>query len=340
MADLATLGIDTIEDLLTYYPNRYNDLRPADLSTAKDKQKITLHGRVVSEPLLTHFGYRRSRLSFRLQVDQEVVMVTFFNQPYLAKQVQLDGQVTVMGKWDARRRQVTANRLTTAAPEASNDFGAVYPVNKHVKQGMLRSLIRQAYEEYQNVIPTLLPQTLRQRYRLLDRREMLAGMHFPKDAGQAQAARRTAAYEEFFLFQLRLQAIRQAQRQEDGLRILYHNDEVKEFISGIGFELTNAQKRVVNEICADLRRPYQMNRLLQGDVGSGKTIVAAIAIYATITAGYQAALMAPTEILAAQHAEKLAKVFENTPVHIGPLDGVPDRKAARSAAGRHQAGRR
>ncbi|MCH3923026.1 ATP-dependent DNA helicase RecG [Limosilactobacillus sp.] len=321
VADLATLGIDTIEDLLTYYPNRYNDLRPADLSTAKDKQKITLHGRVVSEPLLTHFGYRRSRLSFRLQVDQEVVMVTFFNQPYLAKQVQLDGQVTVMGKWDARRRQVTANRLTTAAPEASNDFGAVYPVNKHVKQGMLRSLIRQAYEEYQNVIPTLLPQTLRQRYRLLDRREMLAGMHFPKDAGQAQAARRTAAYEEFFLFQLRLQAIRQAQRQEDGLRILYHNDEVKEFISGIGFELTNAQKRVVNEICADLRRPYQMNRLLQGDVGSGKTIVAAIAIYATITAGYQAALMAPTEILAAQHAEKLAKVFENTPVHIGLLTG-------------------
>ncbi|WP_267201712.1 ATP-dependent DNA helicase RecG [Limosilactobacillus kribbianus] len=321
VADLATLGIDTIEDLLTYYPSRYNDLRPADLTTAKDKQKITLHGRVVSEPLLTHFGYRRSRLSFRLQVDQEVVMVTFFNQPYLVKQLQLDSQVTVLGKWDARRRQVTANRLTTAALEASNDFGAVYPVNKHVKQGMLRSLIRQAYEEYQNVIPTLLPQTLRQRYRLLDRRQMLAGMHFPKDAGQAQTARRTAAYEEFFLFQLRLQAIRQAQRQEDGLRILYHNDEVKEFIRGIGFELTNAQKRVVNEICADLRRPYQMNRLLQGDVGSGKTIVAAIAIYATITAGYQAALMAPTEILAAQHAEKLAKVFENTPVHIGLLTG-------------------
>lgn len=321
VADLATLGIDTIADLLTYYPTRYNDLRPTDLREAKDKQKITLHGQVVSEPLLTHFGYRRSRLSFRLQVGQNVVLVTFFNQPYLVKQVKPNGQVTVMGKWDARRQQVTANRLTTQDLTTSNDFGAVYPVNKHVKQSLLKGLIRQAFTEYQNVIPTLLPQALRQRYRLLDRRQMLMGMHFPKDAGQAKAARRTAAYEEFFLFQLRLQAIRQAQRKKDGLRILYHNDEVKQFISQIGFELTDAQKRVTNEICADLRRPYQMNRLLQGDVGSGKTIVAAIAIYATITAGYQAALMAPTEILAAQHAEKLTKTFAGTHVHIGLLTG-------------------
>lgn len=137
-------------------------------------------------------------------------------------------------------------------------------MNKHVKQAMLRGLIHQAFTEYQKVIPTLLPASLRQRYRLLDRRQMIKELHFPTDAAQAKAARRTATYEEFFLFQLRLQAIRQAQRQQDGLRILYHNDELKEFISRIGFELTDAQKRVVNEICADLRRPYQMNRLLQG----------------------------------------------------------------------------
>ena len=319
--ELATLGIDTVGDLLTYYPTRYNDLTPADIQTAKDKQKVALVGRVVSEPLLTRFGYRRNRLSFRLQVGNNVVMVTFFNQPYLEKKLAINKTVTVMGKWDARRQQVTANRLLDSAPQENNDFGAVYSVNKHVKQAMLRGLIHQAFTEYQKVIPTLLPASLRQRYRLLDRRQMIKELHFPTDAAQAKAARRTATYEEFFLFQLRLQAIRQAQRQQDGLRILYHNDELKEFISRIGFELTDAQKRVVNEICADLRRPYQMNRLLQGDVGSGKTIVAAIAIYATITAGYQAALMAPTEILAAQHAEKLARTFAGTHVHIGLLTG-------------------
>lgn len=320
-ADLATLGIDTVADLLTYYPSRYDDFTPTDLHAAKDKQKITLHGQVVSAPLLTRYGYRRNRLSFRIQVGQDVVMVTFFNQPYLEKQVQLNTSVTVMGKWDARRQQVTANKLVKADPQKQNEYGAVYPVNKHIRQATLRGLIHQAFEEYRNVIPTLLPRKLRQHYRLMDRREMIRQLHFPQNQAMVKAARRTATYEEFFLFQLRLQAIRQARRREDGTRILYHNDELKEFIKGIGFELTRAQKKVVNEICWDMRQPYQMNRLLQGDVGSGKTIVAAIAIYAAITAGYQAALMAPTEILAAQHAEKLAKTFAGTHVHVGLLTG-------------------
>lgn len=321
VSDLATLNIDTIEDLLTYYPTRYDDFTPNDLENVKDKQKVTIKGKIVSEPLFSRFGYRRNRLSFRLQVGQRVIMATFFNQPYLKKQVELDRQVTVMGKWDSGRQQVTGTKLISTAGTPENEFGAVYPVNKHLRQGTLRSLIRQAYEEYQRIIPTLLPIQLRQRYRLMDRREMIKNLHFPESQSVAKAARRTATYEEFFLFQLRLQAIRQAHRHEDGTRILYHNDEVKAFIAQLPFELTNAQKKVVNEICRDLRQPVQMNRLLQGDVGSGKTIVAAIAIYATITAGYQAALMAPTEILATQHAEKLAKVFAGTHVHVGLLTG-------------------
>lgn len=321
VADLATLGIDTIEDLLTYYPTRYNDFTPKDIESAKDKQKITLQGVVVSEPLLVRYGYRRNRLTFRMQVGKEVVIATFFNQPYIKKQIELNQQVTVMGKWDAPRRQVTGNKLLKEKADDQNEFGAVYAVNKHIRQNVLQSFIRQAYEEYANIIPTYLPETIRQRYRLMDRRQMIREIHFPQTQATAKAARRTAAYEEFFLFQLRLQAIRRAHRQEDGERILYHNDELKEFIGGLPFELTDAQKRVVNEICRDMRQPYQMNRLLQGDVGSGKTIVAAIAIYAAITAGYQAALMAPTEILAGQHAEKLAKIFEGTHVQVALLTG-------------------
>ena len=316
---LTTLGIQTVEDLLTYFPSRYDDFAPTNLETAKDKQKVTIHGTIVSEPVMSRFGYRRTRLGFRVMVGHVVVQVVYFNQPYLKKQAVMDQDVTIMGTWNASRQEIQGTKLLTN--QQDQEMGAIYPVNKHVHQATLRKLIKIAYHNYANVIATLLPISLRQRYQLLDRRTMIHDMHFPKDGPAARAARRTAAYEEFFLFQLRLQSIRRANRQKNGNQILYNNQELRNFIKTIPFELTSAQKRVVNEVCRDLRQPYQMNRLLQGDVGSGKTIVAAIAINAVVIAGYQAALMAPTEILAAQHAQKLAKIFAGTHVNIGLLTG-------------------
>lgn len=331
-ANLATLDIQTVGDLLTHYPARYDDFAPTDLTTAKDKQKVTVAGTVMSEPILSRFGYRRNRLSFRVLVDRNVVMVSFFNQPYLKKQVALNDEVTILGKWEAARQQILGTKLVTKAAEGNDELGAIYPANKHVRQSALRKLVKVAFQQYQDVIATLLPIKLRRRYQLMERRDMIRELHFPHDTSTLKAARRTGTYEEFFLFQLRLQATKLANEQVAGNRILYHNDELKAFIKTISFELTKAQKRVVNEICRDLRRPFEMNRLLQGDVGSGKTIVAAIAIYATINAGYQAALMAPTEILAAQHAAKLAKIFTGTPVHIGLLTGSLKPKQHRQLA--------
>ena len=331
-ANLATLDIQTVGDLLTYYPARYDDFAPTDLTTAKDKQKVTVAGTVMSEPILSRFGYRRNRLSFRVLVDRNVVMVSFFNQPYLKKQVALNDEVTILGKWEAARQQILGTKLVTKAAEGNDELGAIYPANKHVRQSTLRKLVKVAFQQYQDVIATLLPIKLRRRYQLMERRDMIRELHFPHDTSTLKAARRTGTYEEFFLFQLRLQATKLANEQVAGNRILYHNDELKAFIKTISFELTKAQKRVVNEICRDLRRPFEMNRLLQGDVGSGKTIVAAIAIYATINAGYQAALMAPTEILAAQHAAKLAKIFTGTPVYIGLLTGSLKPKQHRQLA--------
>src|SRR5690606_35335749 len=135
-------------------------------------------------------------------------------------------------------------------------------------------------------------------------------------------ARRTIIYEEFLYFQLKMQVLRKVQREQSmGIGQHYDLQKVKQFISMLPFQLTNAQKKVVNEICADLKSPYKMNRLLQGDVGSGKTAVAIIALYASITAGYQGALMVPTEILAEQHAESLSKLLAGTDVEIALLTG-------------------
>ena len=137
-------------------------------------------------------------------------------------------------------------------------------------------------------------------------------MHFPKDAEHAKQARRRFVYEELLQFQLRIQALRKTHKEnEQGTAIQYDLEKLRNFIATIPFELTSAQKRVVNEICKDLKEPHRMNRLLQGDVGSGKTVVAAIGLYAAVTAGYQGALMAPTEILAEQHAKSLKSLGLN-----------------------------
>jgi ATP-dependent DNA helicase RecG len=279
---LATLDIKTVEDLLTYFPSRYDDFAPTDLSTAKDRQKVTVHGTVSSEPILTRYGYRRNRLSFRLLVDRNVVLTTFFNQPYLKNSIILNTHVTVQGKWDAVRQQILGSKLFTQNQE--RELGAIYPANKHVSQKTLRKLIKQAYDQYKDVIATLLPISLRQRYQLMERREMIKQMHWPTTPFCCQAgAKKTAAYEEFFLFQLRLQAIRRAHRQDDGNQILYNNQELKEFIKTIPFELTDAQKRSVNEICRDPARALpdepsltrgrgirQNNRCCAGNCGHGQ----------------------------------------------------------------------
>ena len=328
-AALKTLGIQTIADLLEYFPFRYDDMAAKDLSKVTEGEKITLKGTVANEPTVVRFGRKKSRLNFRLLIGHDVVGVTFFNQPWLDKQLAIGQETAVYGKWDATRKSLSGMKLITSSDKAA--FGAIYSTNKHIRQSTIAQLVKQAYEAYQDVIYTVLPAKLIEKYRLLDRRTMIHDLHFPKDPEAAKAARRTAVFEEFFLFELRLQMMRAKDHQAAGISIEYDNEALKDFIKTLPFELTNAQKKVVNEICADLKRPLHMNRLLQGDVGSGKTIVAAIVMYAAITAGYQTALMAPTEILAEQHARNLANIFKDLPINIVLLTGSTKAKARREA---------
>ena len=184
----------------------------------------------------------------------------------------------------------------------------------------MRRFIKQAFDEYGEYIDETLPESLRAKYKLPDRKTALGTMHFPKSQEDMKQARRRFVYEEFLYFQLKMQAFRKIEReQSSGISQKYDLEKLKKFIESLPYTLTNAQKRVVNEICADLKLPYKMNRLLQGDVGSGKTAVAAIALYASATAGYQGALMVPTEILAEQHAESLTELLEPAGMKIALL---------------------
>lgn len=325
---LASLGIQTIEDLLTYYPFRYEDIQERNLNEILDQEKVTLKGLVVSPPVMSRFGYKKNRLQFRMMQDHAVFNVSFFNQPYLKDKVILSEEIAVYGKWDAKRKSL--NGMKILGSQAVDDFSPIYHVNKSIRQTTLVDLIRRGFEEYGDLIEENLPNGLVEKYRLLDRPTAVRSMHFPKNHEENHQAKRRIVFEEFFLFQMRLQGLKKSEKAEtNGIEILYDIQRLKQFIQKLPFELTDAQKRVTNEICRDLRSPQHMQRLLQGDVGSGKTIVAAIALYAAVTAGFQGALMVPTEILAQQHMESLLQLFETQEVKLALLTGSTKAKERR-----------
>lgn len=323
---LNDLGIKTIEDLLMYYPFRYEDFEVKQLATLADQEKVVLKGMIVTEPVVTHFGRAKSRLNFKLLVEHDVILVTFFNQPYLKKQLENNSEVAIYGKYDANRQSLTGLKLL--GQKRPNDYAGVYRANKEIKATTIQQLIQVAYEQYEELLLDVVPSSLQTKYRLEKRKKMIHDMHFPNDQQTANLARRSAIFEEFFCFQVGLQLLKQKKRIEDGRKLAYDLSKIKALIASLPFELTQAQKRVVNEIFSDLKMSSQMNRLLQGDVGSGKTVIAAITMYAAVTAGKQAALMAPTEILAQQHAQKIQELLADFDVNVGLLVGSNSTKKA------------
>ena len=327
--NLQELGIATIEDLLTYYPFRYDDIQEKDLSEIQDQEKVTLKGLVVSEAVVSRYGYKKSRLTFRMMQEHAVINVSFFNQPFLKDKVVLSEEIAVYGKWDAKRKSLNGMKILASKGD-NEDFAPIYHVNKKVRQSTLVQLIRTAFEEYGSLVEEILPNDLLEKYRLMPRKEAMWAMHFPSNPEESHQAKRRVVFEEFFLFQLKMQGLKKQEKAEkNGLAIQYDVDRLKTFTQGLPFELTGAQKKVTNEICRDLRSPKHMQRLLQGDVGSGKTVVAAIALYATMTAGFQGALMVPTEILAQQHMESLQQLFDPLEVRTALLTGSTKTKERR-----------
>lgn len=308
---LAEMKIYTIQDLLEYFPYRYEDYRLREITDVKHEEKITIEGKVHSEPSLSYYGRKKSKLMIRMFVGQYLIKVVFFNQPYLKTKIVMNETITVTGKWDAHRQTITANEMQVGQNAKSKDFEPVYSLKGKITTKGMRKFISIAFQQFGQDIEESLPLSLVNRYRLLNRHEAFHAMHFPVNQEDVKQARRRLVYEEFLVFQLKMQALRKFEREHaPGIKQNYLETKVEAFIHSLPFPLTNAQRRVVSEILTDLKSPLRMNRLLQGDVGSGKTVVAAIGLYASVTAGYQGALMVPTEILAEQHAESLNGLLE------------------------------
>ncbi|PPA72481.1 DNA helicase RecG [Jeotgalibacillus proteolyticus] len=317
---LNDMGIWTAGDLLNYLPYRYDDYRMKDLAEAAHEERVTVEGKVHSEPALQFFGKNKSRLTVRLLAGPHSIKVTFFNQAYLKKKLSLNDIITVTGKWDRHRQIITAQTYRLGPQQSEEEFSPVYPLKGSMTSRTLKKLIKQAYDRYGALIEDPIPHELLSKYKLIGKQEALSGMHFPTGTDHMKQARRRFVYEEFFLFQLKMQALRKVEREQSkGIAISYNADDLTAFIKRLPFPLTNAQSRVLQEILGDMKSPHRMNRLLQGDVGSGKTVVAAISMLGAISDGYQGALMVPTEILAEQHAESLNELFQPVGVNVALL---------------------
>ncbi|WP_096199324.1 ATP-dependent DNA helicase RecG [Bacillus sp. FJAT-45350] len=319
---LYNLRIKTIKDLIEYFPFRYEDYSLKNLHDVKHEERVTIAGVIHSEPSIRYFGKTKNRLSFRLLVGNILITATFFNRAFLKKQIVIGDTITVTGKWDQHRMTLTASEMKKGEQNSNQSLSPVYSVGGKMTVKTLKKLIYQAFSQYKDVIVEVLPQYMLEKYKLLPKKVAIYKLHYPKDLQDTKLARRTIVFEELLLFQLKMQAFRKLTRdQTSGIIHQIEQGVVEEFIGQLPFPLTNAQQRVVDEILQDLQSPYRMNRLLQGDVGSGKTVVAAICMYAAIRSGYQAALMVPTEILAEQHLESLTSLLEKVGVNVALLSG-------------------
>ena len=325
---LHKLGINTIDDLVTHYPFRYEILERTDLTKANDGDKVIIDGKIESVPILVRFKAGLNKMSFRLVAPSGVVGVSIFNRAFLKKQLLVGTTVTVIGKFDKTKNVVTANDIKLVGLSDKARIEPVYHATSGLTSKTLSSYINMALLEYGNTIEDFIPEYIRERYNFLNKKTSLNIIHNPSTLDKLKEVNIRLKYEELFNFMLKINYLKYLKKKENsGLERVIDYDKVNKFIGTIPFELTNDQKKATDEILKDLESNSRMNRLLQGDVGSGKTIVSFIALLANAYSGYQGALMAPTEILAIQHYNNIKEFFKKEKkIKIEVLTGSTSKK--------------
>ena len=313
---LQKLNVSTIGDLLTLYPRRYDDYQT--LKTINQliyNEEVTIIAQVW-QTKKRQSKNRRPIITSILSDGTGTIEATWFNQPWLEKQLAPGTQIVLSG-----RVGQYLGRLVFQSPEwekldktlvHTGRLVPVYPLTSGITGHWLRSLQKRTVDYWGPRLPDHLPEDLLQRQSLLPLPEAISQIHFPDSWESLEAARRRLAFDELLLIQLGVLKQKQRQQAETVTPMSVDNDSVTAFVQALPFPLTGAQERALDEILADLTQPKPMSRLLQGDVGSGKTIVALAAMLATINAGGQAAIIAPTEILAEQHHSSMQKLLEQT----------------------------
>ena len=315
------LGIVTLADLLCHYPRRYIDFsKPYSIAQAPADTECVVKAEVFAKPgeRILPGGRRMERITAGDDVSS--LEITWFNNPYAAQKLQLGQEYYFQGivTGGMLRRQMVNPQVRTAEQIKASPFEAVYPQTEGLTSNAIAKCVRQLLP-HAELLPDPLPPEMLAKYRLLSKADAVRAIHCPATEEQAYAARRRLIYEELLVLQLGIGRMKNRGAAATGAPMQLADPSP--FWASLPFSPTGAQRRAVSEILADMAGETSMNRLLQGDVGSGKTLVAAAAIWACIRAGYQAALLAPTEILATQHAEGLNRMLAPFGMRVALLTG-------------------
>ena len=316
---LNNLGIYSSEDLIRNYPYRFLIFAKRDINNPKYYDEFVSDGIVESMPTLNFFRGKMNRLTFRCNVQNKIVKVVIFNRAFLKPNIIIGKEVTIIGKYDPKKETIVATNIRLGNLNKV-EIEPVYHLCKGITSKQMNAFIKEALsvvKENNNI-----PKELISKYNLMSEDEAIRIIHNPKDENSLKTALKTLKYEEIFTYMKNIKLLKiKNEVHKDVYKKEVSLNMVNDFINSLPFKLTSDQEKIVfkmlDEICGDTL----MNRLLQGDVGSGKTIVAFIISYALYTGGYQTSFMAPTEVLARQHYKNAGDLFKDTNFKVGLLTG-------------------
>ena len=324
---LYDMGLFTYEDIIFHLPRKYDNLEPTREYGLKDKERVVFLGKVTRPPVNSRFSRAQvTRFSFTTKAGNTFA-VEAWNRPYLTKMLDSESVYTLVANFDYYKNKLNMINLTKGEPPVGDYLRPVYTLPQAITNYQFSRLVAKAFASKESIIESDLPKSLSEKYRLLDKEEALHLVHRPFSKKDIYEGLRVLKYEECLLFSLKTQIIRSQNKELiKNERQFIDRDKLKAFIRSLPYKLTQDQISSTAEIVKDMDQRSLMYRLLQGDVGTGKTLVAALAFYANYLRNDQGALMAPTDALARQHYRTLKELFKGTPMRVALLLGATPKK--------------
>ncbi len=305
---LKALNLYTKDDVINYFPYRYNVYTPVKLRECSEGDTCTITGYVESTAKVFFIRKNLNKLSFAFNTVSELVNVTIFNRAYLKPNIRIKSYISVIGKYNRKSNTFMASDIKLT-PITKTVIDPVYHLNQGIKRSNFKKLVDEILDNTVE-IKSNVPDYLIEKYNFINKKEAVTNVHKPKDINSLKKADLHLIYEELFTFMLKVSYLKEKNASDGKFNIKsFDEDKVNNFISSLPFNLTDGQMQAVDDIKGDFLSKKKMNRLILGDVGSGKTIVSFIALYMNMLAGYQGVLMAPTEILAVQHFNNMKSLF-------------------------------
>lgn len=310
---LNKIGIYSTNDLLEYYPFRFNYIEKSNLNEKEQNDTVVIEAIIETLPNIFYFNRKMNRMTFKVKSNNYLLNISIFNRAFLKPKLKVGETITVMGKYDKIHSSITATDIRFTKIEGIK-IEPVYHSIDGISSTQIHNYVSLALPYIEET--DYIPEKYIQKYHLLDKKSAINEIHNPKNKNRLTPSIARLKYEELFLFMLKMNCLKENQTRKLGIAKKVDDTKVDEFIQQLPFKLTEDQLSCINEIKNDLKSEKRMNRLIQGDVGSGKTIVSFVAVYMNYLAGYQSALMVPTEILATQHYEKAKELFKDANIAL------------------------